>query len=167
MTYQECQYHYTLYYYDQASNLVMTIPPEGVDLLDMSAFDADGVYDGVTEPNHRLKSQYAQNSWNETIWQQTPDGGETKFRYDDLARINYSQNAEQKANSTASLSVYAYTIYDDLGRPKQSGEVSSGVQFESAPLDPGSVLGTKKEIVNTYFAVDGGVSGFDQENFKK
>jgi hypothetical protein len=27
------EYHYTLYYYDQSSNLVKTIPPEGVDLL--------------------------------------------------------------------------------------------------------------------------------------
>jgi hypothetical protein len=27
-------YHYTLYYYDQADNLVRTIPPEGVALLD-------------------------------------------------------------------------------------------------------------------------------------
>ncbi|TWF40529.1 RHS repeat-associated protein [Chitinophaga polysaccharea] len=28
------QYHFTLYYYDQAGNLVRTVPPEGVDVLD-------------------------------------------------------------------------------------------------------------------------------------
>ncbi|WP_439697096.1 RHS repeat-associated core domain-containing protein [Mucilaginibacter sp. AW1-7] len=33
-------YHYTLYYYDQADNLVRTVPPEGVSLLDESAFPA-------------------------------------------------------------------------------------------------------------------------------
>ena len=31
-------YHYTLYYYDQAGNLVRTVPPEGVRLLDASLF---------------------------------------------------------------------------------------------------------------------------------
>jgi RHS repeat-associated protein len=31
-------YHYTLYYYDQADNLVRTVPPEGVTLVDSSLF---------------------------------------------------------------------------------------------------------------------------------
>lgn len=30
-------YHYTLYYYDQADNLIRTIPPEGVKLLDVTS----------------------------------------------------------------------------------------------------------------------------------
>ncbi|SCC64058.1 hypothetical protein GA0116948_1267, partial [Chitinophaga costaii] len=34
MQVKEQIYHYTLYYYDQAGNLVRTVPPEGVDLLD-------------------------------------------------------------------------------------------------------------------------------------
>jgi hypothetical protein len=29
-TYQLSEYHYTLYYYDQAGNLVKTLPPDGV-----------------------------------------------------------------------------------------------------------------------------------------
>ncbi|MFS2186922.1 RHS repeat-associated core domain-containing protein [Mucilaginibacter sp. Mucisp84] len=33
-------YHYTLYYYDQADNLVRTIPPEGVSLIDPKYFYA-------------------------------------------------------------------------------------------------------------------------------
>lgn len=33
-------YHYTLYYYDQAGNLLRTIPPEGVTLLDAAAVAA-------------------------------------------------------------------------------------------------------------------------------
>ncbi|WP_343693213.1 RHS repeat-associated core domain-containing protein [Chitinophaga sp.] len=36
MTTFEQLYHYTLYYYDQAGNLVRTVPPEGVHLLDAS-----------------------------------------------------------------------------------------------------------------------------------
>lgn len=31
---KQSEYHYTLYYYDQAGNLVKTIPPAGVVLLD-------------------------------------------------------------------------------------------------------------------------------------
>jgi RHS repeat-associated protein len=34
MTADLYEYHYTLYYYDQSGNLVKTVPPEGVDLLD-------------------------------------------------------------------------------------------------------------------------------------
>jgi len=33
------EYHYTLYYYDQSGNLVKTIPPEGVSLLDSVSID--------------------------------------------------------------------------------------------------------------------------------
>jgi len=36
MTADLYEYHYTLYYYDQSGNLVKTIPPEGVKLLDAS-----------------------------------------------------------------------------------------------------------------------------------
>jgi len=32
------EYHYTLYYYDQADNLVRTVPPEGVNLVDTGMF---------------------------------------------------------------------------------------------------------------------------------
>jgi RHS repeat-associated protein len=42
-------YHYTLYYYDQADNLVRTIPPEGVTLFDSSKFkDIDMTRDNDT-----------------------------------------------------------------------------------------------------------------------
>ena len=33
-------YHYTLYYYDQADNLIRTVPPEGVHLLPSSQWAA-------------------------------------------------------------------------------------------------------------------------------
>ncbi|MBD1395428.1 RHS repeat-associated core domain-containing protein [Mucilaginibacter glaciei] len=39
MTINRRNYHFTLYYYDQADNLVRTVPPEGVDLVDASRFD--------------------------------------------------------------------------------------------------------------------------------
>ena len=39
MTAELYEYHYTLYYYDQANNLIKTIPPEGVVLLDNNGLD--------------------------------------------------------------------------------------------------------------------------------
>ncbi len=39
MTADLYEYHYTLFYYDQSGNLVKTVPPEGVQLLDNSAVD--------------------------------------------------------------------------------------------------------------------------------
>jgi RHS repeat-associated protein len=40
MTAKLYEYHYTLYYYDQSGNLVKTIPPEGVRLLDQPQIDS-------------------------------------------------------------------------------------------------------------------------------
>ena len=39
LTTDQLVYHYTLYYYDQAGNLVRTVPPEGVSLIDPSEFE--------------------------------------------------------------------------------------------------------------------------------
>ena len=39
LTAKQQTYHYTLYYYDQADNLVRTIPPAGVTLLNAGLFD--------------------------------------------------------------------------------------------------------------------------------
>lgn len=45
------QYHYTLYYYDQADNLVRTVPPEGVTLIGQENFATiDKVRDNTQPP---------------------------------------------------------------------------------------------------------------------
>ncbi|MDY8138483.1 RHS repeat-associated core domain-containing protein [Aquimarina sp. 2201CG5-10] len=90
VTYGDKEYQYTLYYYDQAGNLVQTVPPEGVNR------DED-LTDAVI-PSHELKTQYKYNSLNQLVWQSTPDGGITRFAYDKLGRIVLSQNAKQKAS---------------------------------------------------------------------
>src|SRR5690606_2875343 len=46
-------------------------------------------------PNHSFKTQYRYNTLNQLVWQYTPDGGETRFAYDELGRIVASQNANQ------------------------------------------------------------------------
>ncbi|TXD72820.1 RHS repeat-associated core domain-containing protein [Aequorivita antarctica] len=108
MRYPDKEYQYTLYYYDQAGNLIQTIAPEGVKRLGKgmdenakatlnAAIDADIANNtsNTTLPQHAYRTQYQYNSLNQLVWQKTPDGGETRFGYDDLGRIIASQNSEQ------------------------------------------------------------------------
>jgi len=145
-TYQLNEYMYTLYYYDQAGNLIKTVPPEGVipestDLVSNGAFYDDiddhriNPYDVVSNPlgtehqnvEHTLITQYKYDSYNKLIWQSTPDGGVTKFWYDVLGRQLLSQNAKQAA--VPSSYVYNYIVYDALGRTTEVGEVESTTEI--------------------------------------
>ena len=114
MTYNDKEYQYTLYYYDQSGNLVKTVSPEGVDRFEVSelnggvqnqitvARDGDGVNTNAL-PEHELKTEYKYNSLNQLVWQKTPDGGVTKFAYDQLGRIIASQNEDQMFGSPTLL----------------------------------------------------------------
>jgi RHS repeat-associated protein len=115
------EYHYTLYYYDQAGNLVKTVPPQGVKpergatfLSSVAAARANGT---LVTPGHELPTVYRYNSLNGVVTQKTPDAGLSKFWYDRLGRMAISQNAKQAANSK-----YSYTLYDYLGRPTEVAE---------------------------------------------
>ncbi|SHN09457.1 YD repeat-containing protein [Flavobacterium pectinovorum] len=133
------EYQYTLYYYDQAGNLIQTVPPEGVDRLKPNSdaaikdvrennpekIDTTAVNGVAVAPGHKMQTQYRYNSLNQLVWQKTPDGGETKFAYDALGRIVASQNAKQSKTTP----LFSYTRYDGLGRITEAGqfEVKSGV----------------------------------------
>ncbi|WP_281309715.1 glycoside hydrolase family protein [Flavobacterium flavigenum] len=140
------EYQYTLYYYDQAGNLVQTVPPEGVDRL--SAPD-DKTINNIREkqpenelntknvaPAHTMQTQYRYNSLNQLVWQQTPDGqhtdengqlhtgSQTTFAYDPLGRIIASQNSKQKTKGQ-----FSYTRYDGLGRITEAGQLKTKSGF--------------------------------------
>lgn len=81
-SYYDREYHRTLYYYDQAGNLIKTVPPEGVELLPItSSSDALalkvnqdrllGTHQVLT--SHRLSTRYEYNSLNQLVKQSTPD----------------------------------------------------------------------------------------------
>ena len=106
VNYNDKEYQYTLYYYDQAGNLTQTVPPAGVDRFELSGADAAKKSDIATAraantenidalPNHTLNTEYKYNSLNQLVWQKTPDGGVSRFAYDDLGRIIASQNDKQ------------------------------------------------------------------------
>ena len=143
MRYYDKEYQYTLYYYDQAGNLMQTVPPEGVDRYsesELEATDASGqslnnrinsyrmantaIENSNLLPDHKLITQYEYNSLNQLVWQSTPDGGITRFAFDELGRIIASQNAKQLDNNA-----FSYTLYDNLGRIMEAGEFVSNVSL--------------------------------------
>ncbi|MEI9921935.1 MAG: RHS repeat-associated core domain-containing protein [Bacteroidota bacterium] len=122
------EYHYTLYYYDQAGNLVQTVPPAGVvPLVDFNV-ESPGY------PDHKLLTHYKYNSYNKLELQASPDADTTLFFYDNTMQLRVSRNAQQKLDSK-----YSYTKYE-LGRVIETGEVSTSLQIADVPAaieDPG------------------------------
>ncbi len=78
MRYQDSEDQTTLYYYDQAGNLVRTVPPKGVvkitntaQLAKIKQDRAAGLRTEFTQ--HNFKTTYAYNSLNQLVNQSTPD----------------------------------------------------------------------------------------------
>lgn len=137
------EYQYTLYYYDLAGNLIKTVPPEGVDA---DRLRQNGTIDEVNgrinackahvapnstsnriTTNHTLITNYQYNTLSQLIQQTTPDGGISRFWYDNLGRLIVSQNAKQAVPYTVNGNdrvKYSYSIYDAFGRITQVGEIS-------------------------------------------
>ena len=126
------EYHYTLYYYDQAGNLIKTVPPKGVNPIYRQSF-IDSVETAKLNgtqltPMHSLATRYCYNSLNQVTIQSSPDGGVSKFWYDRLGRLSLSQNAKQSRLGN----VYSYTFYDSLGRITQVGQITGGSAMTDA-----------------------------------
>ncbi|MBL4705056.1 MAG: hypothetical protein JKY54_11070, partial [Flavobacteriales bacterium] len=146
MSYTLKEYHYTLYFYDQADNLIKTVPPSGVyqadpndstDVFHNSLISAtngnaagyllkdivdyrNGVSTNYVHPDHTMITNYKYNSLQKLTEQTTPDGGTSEFWYDALDRIVLSRNAIQLG---ATLVRFSYTLFDELGRVEESGEI--------------------------------------------
>ncbi|MCV6629856.1 MAG: hypothetical protein OIF50_08350, partial [Flavobacteriaceae bacterium] len=112
-TYTQTEHHYTLYYYDQAGNLVQTVPPEGVNT------NGSGI--------HHKTTRYRYNSLGQPIWQETPDGGQTQFFYNKKQQLRFSQNAQQKQHGQLS-----YTKYDPQERITEVGQMLT-FQWDGTP----------------------------------
>ncbi|WP_052600089.1 RHS repeat-associated core domain-containing protein [Aureispira sp. CCB-QB1] len=129
LTYTDRALHYTLYYYDASGNLVQTVPPTGVDMLESSAelLAANGRRKGhklnpsapAEEPAHEMKTTYKYNTLNEVLESTAPDRGTVRTYYDKLGRPVLSQNAQQVVDKTAN-----YITYDGLGRVTETGVIA-------------------------------------------
>ncbi len=133
-------YQYTLYYYDQAGNLVRTVAPEGVTPLAASMSPAvdyarahanDPVPAPRVIPTHGFETKYMYNSYDQVVQSSNPDQvGTTQFFYDFYGRAVASQNPEQ-----ALVKMYSYVIYDAQNRPVESGQICRDVPavFQGPP----------------------------------
>ena len=130
VTHIQSEFHYTLYYYDQAGNLLKTVPPGGVnanyDSLWLNSVAAARLAGGSLVPTHGLLTQYRYNTLNQVMAQQTPDGGRSYFWYDRLGRLSISQNARQRSvTGTEQGRQYSYTLYDFIGRITEVGQINN------------------------------------------
>ncbi len=150
--YQKNRYHYTLFNYDKAGNLLSTVPPEGVDILSDAEMLADGT--NTRQPDHWMQSDYVYNSLGELqfsnhpdlgdveLKKTNPDHGRTRFLYDVAGRVRFSQTEEQRRRGTQDNKVYfSYTKYDEeTGRILEVGEY--GAVYNS---NTGSVSGFDRQ----------------------
>jgi RHS repeat-associated protein len=138
------EYHYTLYYYDQAGNLVKTIPPAGVRAkftpVHFAAVKAARANEALPRipMQHFLPTQYRYNTLNQVVQQKSPDGGLSKFWYDQLGRLVISQNEKQHNN--LSKKHYSYTKYDKLGRITEVGEKWKNANSMTQDIAQGLVI---------------------------
>jgi len=133
MTVTNKEYHHTLYYYDQSGNLAQTVPPTGVKPL--STAQVNQVKTGtVLYPAHELVTGYRYNSKNQLVWQNSPDGGTSRFWYNAIGQLRLSQNARQQTANQ-----YSYTKYDAIGRVIETGEMTT-----TDPLD--SLVSRMKQL---------------------
>jgi RHS repeat-associated protein len=135
VTYTKREYHYTLYYYDQAGNLIRTVPPAGVHIADTAQVRLARKAGTILVPAHTLYTDYRYNTLNQVVWQHTPDGGTSAFWYDRLGRLSISQNAKQQDSTQ-----YSYTKYNDIGRIIEVGQLTSSTAMADATSrDKGSL----------------------------
>ncbi|HYC28768.1 MAG TPA: hypothetical protein VEB42_08125, partial [Chitinophagaceae bacterium] len=157
VTHAVSEYHYTLYYYDQAGNLVKTVPPQGVqanyDSLWLDSVKLARSLGNEKVPGHTLVTQYRYNTLNQVVAQLSPDGGATDFWYDRLGRLVISSNAKQKANGSGEDNrLYSYTKYDVLGRITEVGQVknttANGAMTDLIARDPASLESWNLTLAN-------------------
>lgn len=127
--YSEGYMHYTLYYYDRSGKLVKTVPPKGVYPLSGPPY----LRTVSSTPNHQFVTTYHYNTMGQLVEQNTPDGGTTKFVYDEKGRVRFSQNAKQL---NASPVVYSYIKYDKQENIIEEGEISGSLPSVANANDP-------------------------------
>ncbi|WMX16225.1 RHS repeat-associated core domain-containing protein [Aureispira sp. CCB-E] len=163
--YTTTEHHYTLYYYDQAGNLIQTIPPAAVQPLLSSNFNAtSGKWDG-TDPSHdyEMATTYQYNTLGQVTRQKSPDGGVTDFWYDYAQRLRFSKNAKQMQ-----LGQYAYTKFDAQGRTIEVGQLNGHAGISDWELNrttfPESTLNLTERIITEY--EEASFSPMVQENLR-
>ena len=161
--------HYTLYYYNLKDELVRTVPPEGVAYLSGTALEdllelrklgplaATQTLPVITQPNHKLVTTYDYNALGQLVHSFSPDKGATQSFYTSDGLLRFAQDAQQKEDGT-----YSYTLYDELRRIVESGEMSFAGVPTLAQIDDLDALpsgSTVEEWVKTYYTIPHDLGG--------
>lgn len=151
------EYQYTLYYYDQAGNLVKTVPPEGVQVINLTAdvLNTNGTTDGqditryrngianapYTPAKHKMLTNYKYISLQQVRESISPDVlGINRVYYDNKGRVVVTQNARQRDVTVYPTKAWSYILYDALGRAVESGQLINGTQLtDQISRDPASL----------------------------
>lgn len=153
----ETMYHYTLYYYDRAGNLVKTIPPKGFIPFDYTKTRAQST------GSHQMPTTYAFNTIGQLVREKSPDGGETKIWYDRIGRVRLSQDAKQLVSGYCT-----FMDYDALSRVVHSGEADiSNPQNHAETQTTTSCISNR--VVTTYtssFSLPAPYSALVQRNLR-
>ena len=131
--YFEREYHYTLYYYDQAGSLIRTVPPEGVQPLAFSSPD-DALYVQLGEDllngthtvltDHKMATTYEYNSLGQLIRQTTPDHDQM-----DIWELQYPNGLHRDLKVSAIQMVTENTGY--LAGNLSSGSIQRGLFYKT------------------------------------
>jgi RHS repeat-associated protein len=138
LQYLSRDYHYTLYYYDQASNLVRTVPPSGVKLVtdpaDLAQINSDRTNrEKIFYTTHTLNSVYEFNSLNQKVKQSLPD-------HDKMDRWYLSNSSGLPAGFVANDMVFT-----DPNNGQLIGSLS-GINYIYTTTDGGATWERKRDI---------------------
>ncbi len=109
ITYKDNYYDYSLNYYDYTGRLVSS-----------------------KQPLNHIETKYSYDTFGQLVYTESPDEGESRFKYRKDGQIRFSQNSKQKS---AVPQEFSYTNYDDLGRPIESGVFTHTVALTFANSD--------------------------------
>ena len=137
LTYVQSTYQFTLQYYDAAGNLVKTVPPGGIKLLNNDSLRLTRLYRDSGQgdpifPAHTLATTYQYNSANSMVSVTSPDAGTIHYAYDELGRPVYSQNAVQYGSGFSARQA-SFILYDSLSRVIQTGQTHLPGQYPELP----------------------------------
>ncbi|MEM1323193.1 MAG: polymorphic toxin type 35 domain-containing protein [Bacteroidota bacterium] len=107
LSYDLNYYNFSLSIYDKQNQLVATVAPKDV-------------VHSLSVAQHSAHTFYRYNSYGQLIWEESPDAGRVSYLYRKDGQLRFSENEQQDADND-----FSYIIYDELGRPIESGEYTS------------------------------------------
>jgi RHS repeat-associated protein len=150
------EFNYTLYYYDQAGNLVKTVPPEGVNVLPISNDDdpveAKKINDAIDSDRkdnthifttaHTMSTTYEYNSLNQLVKQNLPDHDPM-----DIWEFTLPNGLDSRLNATS-------TQFLESGKGYLTGYITLNGNLERGLLYTSDDAGQSWKKVNDMTAVN-------------